>query len=346
MILIAFGTRPEWIKIKPVVDKLHGKVPVSLLFTGQHTSLIDKGMENYEHDSIRMENDLLSKVGCNNRLDEIVSSILRQFGNKKYSAVMVQGDTTSAFAVALAAFHRQIPVIHLEAGLRTFDKHNPYPEEFNRTAISALAAVHLCPTETSAENLIRSNPNDRIHVVGNTVLDHLVGISPTLGDFVFVTMHRRENHPTMAEWFKAINKLAKREKFDYGGLGFILPIHPNPEVKKHSQLLTDVRVWPPLSHSDCIKYISRCRFVITDSGGIQEEACFLKKKCIVCRKVTERVEGLGDFAFMCKHPGDLAGLFDKIKHSSSALVDKPCPYGDGHAADKIADVLIKGEYHV
>jgi UDP-N-acetylglucosamine 2-epimerase (non-hydrolysing) len=342
MILIAFGTRPEWIKIKPVVDKLQGKVPVGLLFTGQHTSLIDDSIKDYSCTTIQIDDG-----ACSNRLDAIVREVLLQFPESgDISSVMVQGDTTSAFAVALAAFHRKIPVIHLEAGLRTFDKYNPYPEEFNRTAVSALATVHLCPTETSAENLIRSNPNDRIHVVGNTVLDHLVGITPTLEDFVFVTMHRRENHFMMEEWFKSINKLAKQEKVDYNGLSFILPIHPNPEVKKHSPLLSDVTVWPPLSHSDCIKYISRCRFVITDSGGIQEEACFLKKKCIVCRKVTERVEGLGDFAFMCDNPDELAGLFDKIKHSSSVLVDKPCPYGDGHAAEKIADILVNGEYHV
>lgn len=340
MILIAFGTRPEWIKIKPVIDRIQGKVPFRLLFTGQHTSLIDKSIENYEHDSIKMENDLLSRIDCNNRLDEIVSSILRQFGNHEYSAVMVQGDTTSAFAVALAAFHRGIPVIHLEAGLRTFDKHNPYPEEFNRTAISALTEVHLCPTETSAENVARSSPNEKhIHVVGNTVLDHLVGVKPSLGDFVLVTMHRRENHHNMREWFEAINDLAVDEKVEYDGLSLICPIHPNPDVKQHEHILSHLKVLPPIPHKECIDYISRCRFVITDSGGIQEEACFLKKKCIVCRKVTERVEGLGDFAFMCKTPDDLSGLFNELKGNTSELIEKPCPYGDGHSAQKIALIL-------
>ena len=340
MILIAFGTRPEWIKIKPVVDKLRGRTPVGLLFTGQHTSLIDDSIKDYDCETIQI-NDTRT-----NRLDEIVRDVLLQFPqHDTIDSVMVQGDTTSAFAVALAAFHRQIPVIHLEAGLRTLDKHNPYPEEFNRTAISALASVHLCPTETAAKTLLKSNPNDQIHVVGNTVLDHLVDVTPTLGDFVFVTMHRRENHAMMKEWFGAINDLARQQKLDYGGLGFILPIHPNPDVKKHSSLLKDVAVHPPLSHSDCIKYLSRCRFAITDSGGIQEEACFLKKKCIVCRKVTERVEGLDDFAFLCKHPDELSSLFNKIKSSSSTLVDKPCPYGDGHSAEKIADILVKGAYH-
>ena len=344
MILIAFGTRPEWIKIKPVVDKLCGKVPFELLFTGQHTSLIDDSIKEYNCTSIDIGDDL-----CQNRLDEIVREILLQFPtfqNGPISSVMVQGDTTSAFAVALAAFHRKIPVIHLEAGLRTFDRYNPYPEEFNRTAISALATVHLCPTETSAKNLNPQGADTQIHVVGNTVLDHLVGKTPTLEDFVFVTMHRRENHFLMAEWFKTINEIARQEKLSYDGLGLILPVHPNPDVAKHYPLLSHVTTWPPMSHGDCIKYISRCRFVITDSGGIQEEACFLKKKCIVCRKVTERVEGLDDFAFLCEHPSQLASLFDKIKHNSSALVDKPCPYGDGHSADRIADILIGGEWHV
>ena len=339
MILISFGTRPEWIKIKPIIDQMRGKIPFKLLFTGQHTSPIDKGMENYEHDSIRMENDLLSRIGCNNRLDEIVSSILRQFGDQEYSAVMVQGDTTSAFAVALAAFHRRIPVIHLEAGLRTFDKHNPYPEEFNRTAISALTEVHLCPTETSAMNIIQCTPNGKqVHVVGNTVLDHLVGIQPRLDDVVLFTMHRRENHHNIHEWFNAINDIAREEKLKYDGLEFICPMHPNPDVAKHADILKQVKVVPPLSHKDCIDYISRCKFAITDSGGIQEEACFLKKKCIVCRKVTERVEGIGDFAFLCERPSDLRQLVYKLKETKS-LVDKDCPYGDGHSAEKIMSIL-------
>lgn len=336
MILIAFGTRPEWIKIKPVVDKIQGRIPFKLLFTGQHMSLIDESIKEYDYDSICINDNL-----CSNRLDEIVRGILLQFPNDTdITSVMVQGDTTSAFAVALAAFHRKIPVIHLEAGLRTFDKYNPYPEEFNRSAITSMAEVHLCPTETSLLNVFMNNPLvQNTHVVGNTVLDHLVDIKPRLGEFVLVTLHRRENHGLMVKWFNAINSIAYSETFQHDGLEFVLPIHPNPNVKRHEHLLKHVRVKPPMTHKECLDYISRCKFVITDSGGIQEEACFLKKKCIVCRKVTERTEGLGDFAFLCNHPKKLTDLFYKLKKNTHSLVEQDCPYGDGRSAEKIAEIL-------
>jgi len=335
MILISFGTRPEWIKIKPVVDAIDGQIPFKLLFTGQHTSLIDSSIEDYDCETIEIQDD-----ACDNRLDSIVCSILSQFPEQdECSAVMVQGDTTSAFAVALAAFHRNIPVIHLEAGLRTFNKHHPYPEECNRVSITGLADIHLCPTETSAENVLSSNPQAVTHVVGNTVLDYLVDIEPSLGDFVLVTMHRRENHELMAEWFKAINDIAKDEKLAYDGLEIILPIHPNPAVTRFQHLLEHVKVLPALPHAECIDYISRCNFVITDSGGIQEESCFLRKKCVVCRKFTERVEGLEDFAMLCEKPADLKELFYKLKREKNSLIDQECPYGDGHSTEKIVEIL-------
>jgi len=334
MILIAFGTRPEWIKIRPIVDAIHGEIPYKLLFTGQHTSLIDDSIENYQYEPMTISSD-----GCDNRLDSIVCSSLKNFPDGEYSAVMVQGDTTSAFAVALAAFHRSIPVIHLEAGLRTFNNKHPYPEEFNRASITSLADIHLCPTETAERNVKKENPHAKTYVVGNTVLDHLVGLEPSLGDFVLVTMHRRENHHNMDEWFKVINDLAKSEKFDYDGLSFVLPIHPNPNVIQHQDLLTDVTVVPAVSHDKCIDLINRCNFVITDSGGIQEESCFLRKKCIVCREFTERVEGLEDFAMLCKSPEDLKSLFYRIKREKNSLIDHACPYGDGKATPKIVEIL-------
>lgn len=335
MILISFGTRPEWIKIKPVVDAIDGRIPFKLLFTGQHTSLIDSSIEDYDCETIEIQND-----ANDNRLDSIVCSILKQFPEQDgCSAVMVQGDTTSAFAVALAAFHRNIPVIHLEAGLRTFNKQHPYPEECNRVAITGLADIHLCPTETSEENVLRSNPQAVTHVVGNTVLDYLVDIEPSLGDFVLVTMHRRENHTLMAEWFEAINDIAEDEKLTYDGLEIILPIHPNPAITRYQHLLKHVKVLPALPHAECIDLISRCNFVITDSGGIQEESCFLRKKCIVCRKFTERVEGLEDFAMLCEKPEGLRDLFYKIKREKNSLIDQECPYGDGHSTEKIVEIL-------
>ena len=329
MLLISFGTRPEWIKIKPVIDAIDGKVPFRILFTGQHTSLV----EEYLKDTF-----VLNEIGSgDNRLDSIVCSLLNKDSLfEEVSHVMVHGDTTSAFAVGLAAFHRNIPVIHLEAGLRTFDRQNPYPEEFNRTALSALASIHFCPTETSLENICNMIGNgDKIFVTGNTVLDNLVGLAPEVTDKVLVTMHRRENHHNMDEWFQAINNLAKENP----SLEFIIPLHPNPNVSKHKEILTNVKVVPPMSYDKCIEIIRTCKTIITDSGGIQEESAFLKKKCIVCRRWSERQEGVNIFAFMCAQPSLLKVNFDGIIQSQEFIVNEECPYGDGNAAQKILEVL-------
>ena len=329
MLLISFGTRPEWIKIKPIVDEIEGEIPYKILFTGQHTSLV----EEYLEDTFIL-NDI---DDGDNRLDSIVCSLLnRDSIFEDITHVLVQGDTTSAFAVGLAAFHRNIPVIHLEAGLRTYDNQNPYPEEFNRTALTALATIHLCPTKDSSKNLIPTmQVDDKIYSPGNTVLDNLRGMEPEVQDKVLVTMHRRENHENIKEWFEEINKIAK----DYPELEFMMPLHPNPNVVRHKDILTDVRVVDPLSHAECIEFVRTCKTIITDSGGIQEESSFLKKKCIVCRKVTERAEGIGSFSFMCKNPNELKSIFDGIINSGEFLVDEECPYGDGLAAEKIKKIL-------
>lgn len=328
MITIVFGTRPEWIKIKPVVDKIKDKIPFKLICTGQHSSLIDKSINNYNVEYLEIEHN------SPNRLDNIVTSILSYsdyiFKNCDY--VMVQGDTTSAFAVSLAAFHKKIPIIHLEAGLRSWDNNNPYPEEFNRIAISNMATIHLCPTLDNKHNL-RHVGGDK-YVVGNTVLDSLVDLKPSVGDFVLVTLHRRENIPIISEWFKAVEELANKRR----DLKFIIPLHVNPNIQKHKDILKIVSVIEPLSHERCAEMISKCAMVITDSGGIQEESSFLKKKAIVCRKTTERQEGQNTFAQLCSQPSELDSVFNKVKIE---LVDLPCPYGDGKASEKIAEILLE-----
>ena len=328
MLLIAFGTRPEWIKIKPIVNKITGKIPFKLLCTGQHSSLIDSTLKDYDVSYLKIADK-------NNRLDSIVTSILNQFDqySNDISSVMVQGDTTSAFAIALAAFHRKIKIIHLEAGLRSWDKDNPYPEEFNRISIGAMADLHLCPTVDCKENLRHiAGYCTNIEVVGNTVLDNLVNVCPTLSNIVFVTLHRRENIQIMDKWFKAINSLA----IDNPDLRFIFPMHPNPEIQKHKYLLSKVEILPPLAYDECIDYLEKCGLVITDSGGLQEESSFLKKKCIVCRTTTERREGEGIFSELCYEPELLKKTFDNTKIE---LVNQLCPYGDGKSSDKILKIL-------
>ena len=327
MILLSFGTRPEWIKIKPLLKKIDGHIPYRLLFTGQHTDLLS---DINSHGPVITLNIIEGK----NRLDSIVQSVMNcDHVFDGVSAVLVQGDTTSAFSIALASFHRKIKVVHLDAGLRTYDKSQPYPEEFNRQAISRIADIHLCPTHTSKQYLIDEKTQGKIEVVGNTVLDNLVNIKTQYSNKVIVTMHRRENHHNIAEWFSEISKIAKSNS----DLEFIMPLHPNPNVQKHKNLLEGIKVVGPMEYDEFINLLAKSKLVITDSGGLQEETSFLGKKCIVCRKKTERTEGLGSFAHICKKPKDLSELFKKV--NADHRISGPSPYGDGKSSEKIFEVL-------
>jgi UDP-N-acetylglucosamine 2-epimerase (non-hydrolysing) len=326
MLLISFGTRPEYIKVKPLMDEMTKRnVKFKTFFTGQHKDLV-KSEANFCTEIMKGDN----------RLDSIVSSIMNSvdFTKEKITSVLVQGDTTSAMAVALSAFQAKIPVVHLEAGLRTYNLKQPYPEEANRQIISRIASVHLCPTELSKQNLINEKVAGKIEVVGNTVLDNLKNVQTTKEKKVLVTMHRRENYGDIEGWFVEVNKLAEKHS-DYE---FVLPIHPNPEIKKHKHILKKINVVEHFEHSKLIEYLSSCSYVITDSGGIQEESAFLRKPCLVCRRETERTEGLNNFSLLCKNPEE---LFDTFKKLDSLKMAGKCPYGDGNSVDKIIKILQK-----
>ena len=329
MLMISFGTRPEYIKIKPLLDTFKGKIPFKLLFTGQHVDLVSN-LSDHDVVCLKIEDGP-------NRLDSIVQSIMNQDEIfEGIDSVLIQGDTTSAFGVALAAFHRRLKVVHLEAGLRTYDNDNPFPEEFNRQAISRMASINLCPTEEAAECLRQERAIGSVHVVGNTVLDNLVGIPQTRTNKVVITMHRRENHDKIPQWFSMFDKLAK----DNPELEFILPIHPNPKVKMHRDILQHVNVVDPMDHASFINLLASSFMVITDSGGLQEESSFVGKKCIVCREVTERAEGIGTFAFTCSPDLEqLEGLFYAIKNNPYPPV--ACPYGDGYSSQRICKILMR-----
>lgn len=327
MILISFGTRPEFIKLKPIMDKLDKNfsdaTAYKTLFTGQHQHLV----------SHKADYNIEIKGG-NNRLDSVVSSIMNgiDFKSEGISSVIVQGDTTSAYAVALSAFNHRVKVIHLEAGLRTYNLQHPYPEEANRQMISRITNLHLCPTQTAYDNLINEKVPGRVEIVGNTVLDNLIGLETAYENKVLVTMHRRENHENIEQWFKQIDKLASDNKY----YEFCLPIHPNPSVKKHKNLLKHVKVVEPMDYSMLLCYLAKCSFVITDSGGIQEESSFLRKPCLVCRKETERAEGLGNFSLLCGSPEQLVQGFEDLRSLEMA---GNCPYGDGRASEKVIELL-------
>lgn len=320
-ILLSYGTRPEYIKIKPLFDELKN---YKVLFTGQHKNIVDTSKVDY----------FLEIKDGGNRLDSIVQSCL----NNDYifngiTHVLVQGDTTSALAIALSAFHRQIKVIHLEAGLRTWDKENPYPEEVNRQIISSIADIHLCPTEQNKKNLIEEKRKGSVYVTGNSGLDNIDRTGITYDPLILVTLHRRENHPIIDKYFDVIEKLAQ----DNEDLKFIIPIHPNPNVMKHRNIFKTVNVINPVDHDEMINMIKKCRFVISDSGGLQEECSFLNKKVIVCRKITERPESVGVHSFMCEHPSKLSNLFYQI--NSDYKINSPCPYGDGNSSKRISRIL-------
>ena len=323
MIGLFYGTRPEFIKLLPLIDELEArKVKFALIQVSQHTDLI---RDCFGDQAIKIKSHGL------NRLNDIYQSIMdHDLSYLKYA--LVQGDTATAAAVALSAFHQQVPVMHLEAGMRTYNKQHPYPEEVNRRIISALASVHYCATQREKQFLIDEGfVHDDILVTGNTVIDNLVGMQPRDGNKVIVTLHRRENLPMMNWWFNALEDLAR----EYPQYEFVFPMHPNPEVQKHKHLLKTVKVCDPVSHDEMADMIASCHCIITDSGGIQEEASFFKKPCFVCRKGTERpCEG----SVLVDRPDDLHHMFT---HLHDRQITHSTPFGDGNAGVKIAEDIQK-----
>lgn len=323
MILLCFGTRPEWLKIKPLIKVLDN---YKLLFTGQHPDLLRHIKVDY--------NITISE--SENRLDQLIIDCIRQFPNDGYDSVLVQGDTASAFACAIAALNRQKKIYYLEAGLRSYDLNHPYPEESYRQMISRISDVNLCPTSLSKNNLLSEKVSGVCHVVGNTVLDNLLPYKEKCEytNKVLITLHRRENHHWISEWFNTINDIAIHNP----EIDFILPIHPNPNVVKHKDLLTNVRVVNPLSHEELLNILVKTKFVISDSGGLQEEGTFFNKKVIVCRKTTERPEGIETGHLkICKNPKELRNIFNLV--NNDFIINEECPYGDGYSSEKIIKVI-------
>lgn len=323
MMLMCFGTRPEWLKIKPLIKVLES---YQLLFTGQHHDLLNNIKVDYK----------ITISDFSNRLDQLITDCLDQFPEGDFDSVLVQGDTASAFACALVAFHRKKKIYYLEAGLRSYDLAHPYPEEGYRQMISRLSDVNFCPTELSKQNLINEKVRGECFVTGNTILDGLLPYKKSCEytDKILVTLHRRENHLQMDRWFQEVNALAEQ----YRELEFILPLHPNPEVQKHKKVLTHVKIVEPLPHDDLLHILTKCKLVISDSGGLQEEGSFFNKKVIVCRKTTERPEGIATgHLYICASPDYLGLIFDTL--ISDYHVNSRCPYGDGTAAEKIGKIL-------
>ncbi len=356
--LVVYGTRPEAIKLAPVVRALRAseRLEVVVAVTGQHRTMLDQVNALFE---IVPELDL-DVIRPRQRLDEMTGRILLGMTDAlrrlRPDAIVVQGDTTTTFVAALAAFYQQVPVLHVEAGLRTDARYDPFPEEINRRLTSQLAALHLAPTRSSRANLLRDGiAADDVAVTGNTVIDALLDVvardlppsDPAVrvledGPSVLITSHRRESWgEPMSRTANAIARLAKEHR----GVRFLLPAHLNPAVRE--VLLPplagfdNVTVTEPLSYADFAQAMARCTLCLTDSGGVQEEAPSLGKPVLVLRETTERPEAV--------HAGTvrLVGTDeDLIVAEVSALLTDPAayeamaravnPYGDGHAAARVA----------
>jgi UDP-N-acetylglucosamine 2-epimerase (non-hydrolysing) len=332
-ILVVFGTRPEYLKVKPILAAAKGNSNhvFKSLFIKQHTDIID--FKNYDF-SIDLSN---SRDSRDNRLNNIISDICSKTYDifSQFDAILVQGDTATTLGASLSAFNLRKSVFYVESGLRTLDRENPFPEEVYRRCVSHLAKTHFCPTEVSKQNLLKDLIDEsNIHVVGNTAIDNLVDINYRYGDTVLITLHRRENQPIIREWLQQIDLLASQNTH----LKFIFLVHPTPEIKNASKSLKSVRCSAPLEHDGLIDVLKDARIVITDSGGLVEEASFLKKKSIVCRKTTERPEGIKTgHLIMCENPQKLVDTFNSIKDDYK--VYEKSPYGDGTAGKQIVKIL-------
>jgi UDP-N-acetylglucosamine 2-epimerase (non-hydrolysing) len=343
MILIAYGTRPEIIKLFPVIRELQKQnVPYKTLFTGQHYELFDDFK-----DIIDTPDFIIEHLTKGRNLNELTAHIIKEadpiLAKNDITNVVVQGDTTSALALALTAFNRSIKVSHVEAGLRTYDKTSPFPEEMNRQAISRIATYHFCPTVNCYNALVKEGIKNNVHITGNTVIDACKSYNFEIkyDKKILITLHRRENVDTFNKLFTEINNIAS----EYTEYEFIFPIHPNPNVQKHKNLLTssNIKVIKPLGYYDMLKTIAECMFVISDSGGIQEEVTAFKKGVIVCRNTTERPETIDAGFGVLLGDRNLKDIFDEMIINPDDYinyVNKLLPvYGDGRASEKIVNII-------
>ena len=359
-VLIVFGTRPEAIKMCPLLNELkknHRNIKTILCVTGQHRSMLDQVLDAFEivpdYDlSIMHQNQTLFDITTNilNRIKEVLEK-------EKPDVVLVHGDTTTTFATSLAAFYMKIPVGHVEAGLRTHNIYSPYPEEFNREAVSIISSFNFAPTEVAKNNLINEGKNpDTIFVTGNTAIDALKTTVKTSysneyldwandSRLILLTAHRRENlGEPMKHMFRAIRKIVD----EYSDVKVIYPIHLNPIVRKTAdeELAGNdrIRLIEPLDVLEFHNMMARCHLILTDSGGIQEEAPSLGKPVLVMRDTTERPEGIkaGTLKLVgtnqetiyreIKNLLDNKSEYEKMTHASN-------PYGDGHACERICKTL-------
>ncbi|MDA9897373.1 UDP-N-acetylglucosamine 2-epimerase (non-hydrolyzing) [Alphaproteobacteria bacterium] len=376
-VMLAFGTRPEAIKMAPLVHRLKSQpsaFDVTVCVTAQHREMLDQVLRMFD---IRPEIDLdLMRPG--QELSDITANILQRMkmvlANKQPDLLLVHGDTTTTLAAAMAGFYADVQVGHVEAGLRTYDMHAPFPEEFNRQVTSKIAKWHFAPTEQSRRNLILEGVHDRsIVVTGNTVIDALrwtlarIHTDPGRGDrldtfisqflpfdwkqdrFALITGHRRENFGVgVRQICEALKELAHQ----FGDFQFVYPLHMNPNIRGPvGNLLMDVpniHLIEPLDYEPFIYLLKHSFIVLTDSGGVQEEAPSLGKPVLVMRDVTERPEAIasGTVELVGTNKRNIVnGVSKLIKDDAQyrKMSRSQNPYGDGNACDRIAQTLLRAD---
>jgi UDP-N-acetylglucosamine 2-epimerase (non-hydrolysing) len=355
-VLFVFGTRPEAIKLAPVIRCLRNdpRFEARVVVTAQHRAILDQVL----HGVFSIDPDYdLNVMRPGQTLAESASRILAALepvlDRERPHCVIVQGDTTTTFCGALAAFYQSIPVAHVEAGLRTGDPRQPFPEEMNRVLTSRLAALHFAATERAGGNLRREGVDqENIFVTGNTGIDAVLSVRDTLPEFetgakkmILVTAHRRESFgPGFVSICRALRRLAQRTDVE-----IVYPVHPNPNVHDavhaHLRNIQNIRLMEPVEYVAFVDLMRRAYILLTDSGGVQEEGPSLGKPVLVMREKTERPEAVE------AGTAHLVGTDEeKIVAETSRLLDDPeeyarrarihNPYGDGHASARIRDVLI------
>lgn len=352
-ILVVYGTRPEAIKMAPVIAALRrdAHFAVTLCATGQHREMLDQAQ-----DLLGLRPDLdLQLMRRDQTLSGLAAAAIAALDEVLAAAppnwLLVQGDTTTAMAAALAAFHRGVRVGHVEAGLRTGDLARPFPEEANRRIVDTLAAALFAPTERAGRALLAEGCDAaRVHVVGNTVIDALRLFPrdpepPPARPEVLITVHRRESFGApLGEIFAALRSLAE----SFPGVDWIYPVHSNPHVREPAcerlAGLPNLQLHDPFDYRELVRRLARCRFVLTDSGGLQEEAPTFGKPVLVLRETTERPEGIEAGVARLVGTG-----CERIVAAATELLTSPAayeamaravnPYGDGRAAERIAAIL-------
>ena len=362
-IMSVFGTRPEAIKMAPLVKELAARKEIESIccVTAQHREMLDSVLQvfglkpDWDLDIMTPRQTLSTITSkCLTGMDEAIDAL-------KPDLILVHGDTSTTFAGALSAFYHKVPVGHVEAGLRTYDKYSPYPEEMNRKLVTAIADLYFCPTESNRRNLEREGITENIFVTGNTVIDALKTTvvkdyhftTEILNDLpydskkiVLVTCHRRENYgQPMEDIMSALAHIARTHPDTI----LVYPVHLSPVVqecaKRHLEGIENVRLTAPLSAGEMHNLMARCCLVLTDSGGLQEEAPALGKPVLVLRRETERPEAVE------AGTAKLAGVaYDDIVSMADQLLTDPAayaamaravnPYGDGQACRRIADAIL------